>query len=174
MNVFGTLQTHQRDLRQVQTVREAVERAMRHPLDFRADKEVVRQVARELRAGEDVVASQVSAVRLQAVNQMVIRVRDRAIEQGLTPATAARVTSLAGVQAAALATRDALDRARARQRARLDEQHQLMETFAQEQDEALMKRFEQSDEQLAHDFEEALREIAGEDDQDCDRPRMVA
>ena len=62
---------------------------------------------------EEVVAAQVAAIRLQTVNQIAGRMRERAIAEGASPNAAGRVYDLAGIKAAALATRDALDRARA-------------------------------------------------------------
>lgn len=119
MNVFGTVNTAQRDQRQVQLVREAVQRAMARPVDARADKDLVRRLSRELRAGEEMVASQVATVRVLAVQQVAQRVRERAVAEGLPPAAAVRLLDLGGIKAVALATRDALERARVRQRQRL-------------------------------------------------------
>jgi len=161
-----------RDQRQAQQVREAVQRAMARPMDASGDRELVRRVSRELGTGEEVVAAQVAAIRLQTVNQIAGRMRERAIAEGVAPNMAVRVYDLAGIKAAALATRDALERARIRQRARLAARPGLAQALEEEQRHALMERFEQSDEQLARDFEEAVREMAEENAEPGERLRV--
>lgn len=165
-----------RDPRHVLAVRQALERAMTRRFDARGDRQVVSQVSQELHASEDLVASQLTAVRLQAANQVVTRMRDRAAAEGLSPAAAARLTTVAAMQAAALAARDGLLRAQRLQRERLGVTRALAELYVQEQDRALMQRFEQSDEELQQDFDDALREISeGEpavDELRAQRPRV--
>jgi hypothetical protein len=140
-------------------------------VDASGDRDVVRRVSRELGTGEEVVAAQVAAIRLQTVNQIAGRMRERAIAEGASPNAAGRVYDLAGIKAAALATRDALDRARIRQRARMAGRPGLAEALEEEQRHALMERFEQSDEQLAQDFEEAVREMVEENEYPGERLR---
>lgn len=148
--------------REVLAVRQAVERAMTRNFDTRRDREVVSRVSRELQAPEDVVAGQLAGLRLQAANDVMSRMRERAAAQGLTAAAAARLTTFPAMQAAALAARDGLLRAQQLQRERLGAKRALSELYAQEQERALMQRFEQSDEELEQDFEEAVREISAD------------
>jgi hypothetical protein len=170
LSVYGALR-HQRDPREAQLLRERVERAMLRPLDSRNDRQLVQQLSRELQVGEDLVATQVSAVRLRVANRMVDRVRERAIAEGLSPTSAARLSSLSGVQALALATRDALARARSKQQQRLGHEQRVSSLLESEQHAALMQRFEQDDELLAHDFEDAVQELMEDEHR---QPRMAA
>lgn len=145
-----------------EVVRLALQRAMQRPLDSQRDEELVRQVSREVNQGEDVVAAQLAKERLRVAAEMVDRVRQRALREGLAPTQLQRLSKLAGVQAIALATRDALVRAQAGQHVRLQGRRPLALVFAAEQQRALADRYEQSDEELAHDFEEAVNELANE------------
>lgn len=164
MHAFATLTNAERNPSEIERVRQALQRHMKAALDPRRDTELVDRLVGELRAPASVVAMQLAQERIRVAAQMTDRVRERAKAEGLSVEAINRLRTVSGVQALALATRDAIQRAAAGQQQRTAQRQAVLHALFHEQEVALMERYEQDDAQIAHDFDEAIREIEQEDE----------